>query len=257
MTFDYMPREIEAAAEAVRSSKTGGASIKPRDLLLAALPDIGKAMCQAADLHSGWHIDEIDSHIVTRGASQDELKNKIINLEEGDKWFREYGCTICDIGPDGYELTDCTDSISGASVVYGHDECLGKARAVRAGSFHTHPYGFPLPSYPDVMNTFIGNMRMNFIGGCVDGRKVLVGYAPRPESYIKWEMRQKIDPYEAFKRANVDKFIYFLYRPPGSTSIEEVVVKEFAAYDKDEKMDRFVMGLEYLSGIFDVIVHWC
>ena len=252
-----MPSELESAAKAVHDFKISGTKITPRELLLGALAELEKPMCQAADLHSGWHIRDIESHIVLRGASQDEIQMKIVSIEQGDKWFREYGCVICDIGPDGYELTDCADSMTGGSVVLDDVECTGRGKRVRAGIFHTHPYGLPTPSYRDVMSTFIGNLGINFIGGYVDGQKVIVGYSPRPESYIKWEMLQRVEPMEEFKDANVDKFIYFLYRPPGATSAEEVVVKQFAVYDEDEKMDRFVESLEYLNRVFDVIVHWC
>jgi len=257
MSFDYMPSELEAAVKAVRNFKMSGASIKPRDLLLGALPDIKKEMCQAADLHTGWHIRDIESHIVSRCVSQDEVQTKLIHLEQGDKWFREYGCTICDLGPNGYELTDCVDSVTGGSIMFDDTECAGRPKGARVGAFHTHPYGLPTPSYMDVMSTFIGNLGINFIGGYVDEQKVIVGYSPRPESYIKWEMLQRVEPMEEFKDANVDKFINFLYRPPGATSAEEVVVKQFAVYDEDEKMDRFVENLEYLNRVFDVIVHWC
>lgn len=257
MSFDYMPRELEAAAKAVRDSKISGAKITPRELLLSAIAELEKPMCKAVDLHCGWHIADIESRIVTRGMTQEEVQMKLISIEHGDKWFREYGCAICDLGQDGYELTDCVDSVTGGSIMFESNECFGKHGATRAGVFHTHPYGMPTPSYRDVVSTFIGNLQINLIGGQIDGKKVIVGYSPRPESYIKWEMLQRVDPYDEFKNAGVNKFINFLYRPPGATSIEEVFVKRFGVYDEGEKMDRFVEDLEYLNRIFDVIVHWC
>jgi hypothetical protein len=257
MSFDYMPREREAAVKAVHDFKTSGASIEPRELLLGALAELEKSMCQAVDLHCGWHIRDIESHIVERSVTQEEVQMKLISIEQGDKWFREHGCTICDLGQDGYELTDCADSVTGGSLLFESNECFGKPGAARAGIFHTHPYGLPTPSYRDVMSTFTGNLRINFIGGQIDGEKVIVGYSPRPESYIKWEMKQRIEPYDEFKNADVDKFINFLYRPPWGTSVEEVFIKQFGVYDEDEKMDHFVKDLEYLNTVFDVIVHWC
>lgn len=228
-----------------------------KELLLSVLTGLQEEMCQSVDLHCGWHISDIESHVVMQGMTQEEVQAKLIHLEEGDKWFREYGCTICDLGQGDYELTDCTDSVTGGSLLFESNECFGKPGATRAGVFHTHPYGLPTPSYRDVMSAFTGNLGINFIGGQVDGNKAIVGYSPRPESYIKWEIKQKVEPYDKFKTVGVSKFINFLYRPPWGTSIEDVFVKQFGVYDEGEKMDRFVKDLEYLESIFDVIVHWC
>lgn len=255
MELDYTPMDMKLAVRAVSSFRSGSA-IKPRDLLLGALADIRKEMEQAVDLHCGWHIREIESHIVERGIPAEEQQMKLIHLREADKWFREYGCTVCDLGPDGFELTDCADSISGSSIIIQNDECFGKPRGNAVGAFHTHPYGLPTPSYADIMSTFIGNRRVNFIGGQVGEYKAIVGYSPHPESAMRWEIKQRIEPFEEYKNEDVDTVINFLYRPPGATSPDSVSVKQYAVFDDDEKMDHFIKNLEYLDGIFEVVVHW-
>lgn len=228
----------------------------PKDLLLGAIKNLKNPMEQAIDKHCGWHIRDIESRIVMSDASQDEMRMKLVTLAEGDLWFREYGCVICDYGPEGYTLTDCADSISGASMTIASDGCLGIPLGTMVGTFHTHPYGLPTPSYQDVMSAFIGGLQMHFIGGTVGGRKVIMGYSPHPESIMRWEMKQGIEPFDEFKGAKMDKFINFLYREPGAILPGSVSVKKFVVYDEDEEMDRFMDALGYLDGIFDMIIHW-
>ena len=255
MTFDYMPRELEAAVKAVSRSKVGGEKITPRELLLGVLAELQEELCQAVDQHCGRYTRDIESHIVSVDSSIEEKRMKLIHLAEAEKWFTEYGCTVCDVGPRGYELTDCAEAETGSGIQIEHVECFEKAKGVHIGSFHTHPYGQPTPSRADIMNVFIGNRKINFIGGLVGGSKVIVGYALRPDSVMRWEIKQQIEPYKG--AVDAKNVVLFVYRPPGATSPDSLSVKQYEVWDEDEAIDHFVSDLEYLDGIFDVIVHWC
>lgn len=255
MSFDYTPRELEEAVKAVSRSKFGGEKITPRELLLGILAELQEGLCQAVDQHCGRYTRDIESHAVPVDSSIEEKQMKLIHLREAEKWFTEYGCTVCDVGPRGYELTDCAEAETGSSIQVEHVDCFEKAKGMYIGSFHTHPYGQPIPSHADIMSTFASNRKINFIGGLVGGRKVIVGYALRPDSVMRWEIKQRIEPYKG--QAGAKNVVLFVYRPPGATSPESLSVKQYSVWDEDEAFDHFVRYLEYLDGIFDVIVHWC
>jgi len=193
----------------------------PHELLRRVFSELQEELCQAVDRYCGRYTRDIESNAVSiLMSSQEEMGMKVIHLEEGDKWFAEYGCTICDRGHLGlgYKLTDCNEGTTGSGVQIEDDACRYKERGRNVGTFHTHPYGSAAPSVGDIMNVFVDNRAVNFVGGVVGGRKVIVGYAPRPESIMKWEMKQRIAPYESACRAVTEYAVQFVFRMPGATS---------------------------------------
>lgn len=232
--------------------------MQPKDLLLHVLADLKEPMCEAVDRHCGRYTRDIESHAISIVmSSQEEMRMKLIQLEEGDKWFAEYGCTICDLGPRGHKLTDCAKGTTGSGVQIKEENCLKEEQGRNIGTFHTHPYGSAAPSVGDIMNVFIDNRAVNFIGGIVGGRKVILGYAPRPDSIMRWEMRQRVAPYESARRAVTEYAVQFVFRLPEATSPDEHTIMQYKVFSKEKEMTNFMDEIDYLKLIFDVIVHWC
>lgn len=229
-----------------------------KELLLGVLAELQEPMCQAVDQHCGRYTRDIESHAVSMiMSSQEEVQMKLISIEQGDKWFREYGCTICDLGPQGHKLTDCVKGTTGSGVQIEVEDCHDKERGRRVGTFHTHPYGTAAPSVGDIMNVFIDNRAVNFIGGVVGGRKVIVGYAPHPESVMKWEMKQRIAPYGSAHKAVTEYVVQFVFRMPEATSPDDLSIKRYDVFSEEKQMSNFMDDIDYLKSIFDVVVHWC
>lgn len=146
-----------------------------KEQLLSVLTELQEEMCQAVDMHCGQYTRDIESHAVSIVmSSEEEMKMKEISLEQSDIWFREYGCTVCYRPEIGFELTDCAKGTTGSGVQIWDEDCR-KVQGRSAGTFHTHPYGGAAPSVGDLMNVFADNRIINFIGGIVGGRKVILG----------------------------------------------------------------------------------
>ena len=232
----------------------------PLGMLRSAFTELQEEMCQAVDRYCGQHTRDIESRAVSIIMStEEEMRMKLVSLEEGDKWFAEYGCTICDLGPRGHKLTDCIKGTTGSGVRIENDECYDKERGSRIGTFHTHPYGGAAPSVGDIMNVFIDKRHraVNFIGGVVGGHKVIVGYALRPESIMKWEMKQRFTPYRSACRAVTEYVVQFVFRMPEATSADDLTIQRYDVFSEDKQMSNFMDDIDYLKTIFAVIVHWC
>lgn len=231
-----------------------------KELLLSVLTELQEEMCQAVDMHCGQHIRDIESHAVSIVmSSKDEMEMKVISIEQGDKWFAEYGCTICDLGPQGYKLTDCIKGTTGSGVRIDIKDCYDKERGRRIGTFHTHPYGGASPSVGDIMSAFIEpeSSAINFVGGVVGGRKVIMGFAARPDSMMKWEMKQKVEPYDSARTAVTEYVVQFAFRMPEATSSSKPSIQRYNVFSEDKEISNFMDNLDYLESVFDVIVHWC
>lgn len=223
-------------------------------LLRQVLADIKEPMEQAVVEHCGRYTRDIESHAVSIVmASEEEMKMKEISLEQSDIWFREYGCTVCYRPGMGFELTDCVKGTTGSGVQIWEEDCQ-KVQGRPAGTFHTHPYGGAAPSVGDLMNVFADNRIINFIGGIVGGRKVILGYAPRPDSMMKWEMKQRIAPYRSAHTAATEYVVQFAFRMPESP--DDLSIERYDVFSEEKEMINFMDNVDYLKTIFDVIVHW-
>jgi len=196
--------------------------------------------------------------VIDINKKREGTEEKIIPLKEADNLFKEYGCTICDMGADGMTMTDCPIMASpGAHVSLTTVKCK-KAGGNPIGSYHTHPFELPVPSVTDIGIHFREKHLIDLIGGKVGSRDVLVGYGSRYDSRIKYGMQQKIDPFPGDIWGRANGAICFWTIPPELRKIggtERVGV--IPAYDETAQQREFDRRIGELKRIFDVMVRWC
>jgi hypothetical protein len=109
------------------------------------------------------------------------------------------------------------------------------------------------------MSSFIEpeSSAINFVGGVVGGRKVIMGYAARPDSMMKWEMKQKVEQYGFTQAGATEYVVQFFFRMPEATSSHKPSIQRYNVFSEDKEMRNFMNNIDYLKSMFDVVVHWC
>jgi len=237
--------------------------ISPKNLLLGILDELEDPMCQMiADNVPAY--EEIRDWVVDLKSVIDIVKKregtyqKIMPFEEVNKWFSEYGCTVCYLGENGAKLTDCRrQESSGTHVTISKTTCI-EAGGNPIGSYHTHPFMLPLPSAADINNQLRGESIVDFIGGKVGDRDVIVGYGSFDSSLVKYKMEQKIDPYpgDIWEGA---KGAVCMWKVPSDSQGANVSahVGVIPVYDDATQRRQFYKQIEYLKRSFSIVVQWC
>ena len=240
-----------------------GEEISPKNLLIDILDELEDPMCQAIDEHvpayneiQDWVVDL--KSVIDIVEKREGSEKKIMPFEEFNKWFREYGCTVCYLGENGVKLTDChRQEFSGAHVVISPTECM-ELDGNPIGTYHTHPFALPLPSRVDI-NILLRNGHLtDFVGGRVGGRDVLVGYGSFDSSQMKYEMEQKIDPYPGDIWEGAKGAVCMWRAPPDSrgANVSEHI-GTIPIYDDTTQRQQFYRQIESLKRSFDIVAQWC
>jgi len=232
--------------------------IPPEILLLGILDELQDPMCRIITEHVPAY-EKIQDWVVDLGVGREAAEKKIIPLDEVDKLFVEYGCTICDMGLQGHKLTDRPPRATlGTRVSIQTVECK-KAGGKPVGAYHTHPFTLPIPSQGDIENHFRQGRLVDFVGGRVGKRDVLIGYGSHSQSKIRYEIESKIGPFpQRDWWKGTSKAIFLQVRPPGSRWVEgSEQVKSIPVYDDITRLQRFWEQVATMKRVFEVIVRWC
>jgi len=227
-------------------------------LLLGILDELQEPMCQIIAEHVKTY-DKISDWIVDLDAEEEVAKAKILPLKTVDELFSEYGCTICNMGSaQPHRLMDRpTHAQVGTRVSISETECRYAGGEV-TGHYHTHPFALAVPSNGDIVDHFLTGRQVDFIGGRMNDKAVLVGYGSRSDSQIKYEMQQKIEPYLGDIWKGAYGVIRLMIRPPGSRWVEgSERVHSIPVYDEFDAIRQFWTQVESLKRFFDVVVRWC
>jgi hypothetical protein len=235
----------------------------PEILFTRILDELQERMCgistKQAPAYEKIHDWVVDlKTVIDINEKREGSEKKIVPLKEADNFFKEYGCTICDMGVNGMTMTDCPIIASpGAHVSLSTTECQ-KSGGEPIGAYHTHPFTLPIPSVSDINIHFREKHLIDFIGGKVGSRDVLVGYGSRDDSRIKYEMRQKINPFPGDVWDRAKGAVCFWTIPPALRKIGGTErVQVIPVYDETAQLREFDRQIEELKRFFDVLVRWC